>query len=114
MIFVGIGTALVLVYIFFIKSDQPTADLVSSASSTVPGDAPVGQELSIAQDFLTFLLSVKNIKLDASIFSDNAFNNLHDSTIILVPEGNEGRPNPFAPIGTDDIEASTGTSFNTQ
>ena len=47
------------------------------------------------------LLNVKNIKLDDSIFSDIAFSNLRDSSITLIPDGTEGRPNPFAPIGSD-------------
>ena len=37
---------------------------------------------------------------------------LHDSSILLIPDGTEGRPNPFAPIGSD-ITASVINSINT-
>jgi hypothetical protein len=51
------------------------------------------------------LLSVKSIKLEDSIFSNIAFNNLHDSSIDLIPPSNKGRVNPFAPIGYEDTLA---------
>lgn len=108
IIFVTIGVILVLIYIFFIKSSsEENATLISSAptinesATTTPNDTSV-----IAQEFLTLLLSVKGIKLNDAIFSSNAFNSLRDSSIILIPDGNEGRPNPFAPIGTDVFTAS--------
>lgn len=56
------------------------------------------------------LLNVKKIKLNSSIFSNTAFINLHDSSILLSPSGDEGRLNPFAPIG---FEASSAPSNST-
>ena len=76
-----------------------------SSSSVSPASAtniPDANSL-IAKDFLNLLLNVKNIKLDDSIFADNAFNSLRDSSIVLTPDGNEGRPNPFAPLGSENI-----------
>jgi hypothetical protein len=61
---------------------------------------------SVGADFLTLLLSVKNIKLEDSIFSDKAFMNLKDSSIVLIPDGTEGRTNPFAPLGQDAVSAT--------
>ena len=68
-------------------------------------DTNVANEVSalVAKDFLTLLLSVKNIKLDDAIFFDVAFNSLHDSSITLIPDGTEGRPNPFAQFGNDNV-----------
>ncbi len=103
IIFASIGISLVLVYSFFIKDDGEEANLVTDVSMPVEG-SPIttNQPGALAgQDFLSLLLNVKNIKLDDSIFMSPAFISLHDSSIILVPDGNEGRPNPFAPIGVD-------------
>lgn len=102
IIFVAIGGVFVLIYIFFIKSPPEKAPLVTSAASPeTQVSSEEGNTSQVAQDFLTLLLNIKNIKLDDSIFSDAAFMSLHDGSITLVPEGNEGRVNPFAPIGAD-------------
>lgn len=55
--------------------------------------------------------SLSGIKLDTSIFSNPAFLSLRDSSVILIPRGNEGRPNPFLPIGIDNT-ANSLNSFN--
>jgi hypothetical protein len=102
-----VAVLLILIYIFFIKPAPAEQNLVSSASqSAVSGDTTIPDQNSlISKDFLSLLLSVKSIKLDDSIFSDGAFLNLKDSTISLTPTGDEGRPNPFAPIGFDAVVA---------
>lgn len=105
IIFVAIAAIFALIYVYFIKPDPAdTAVLVSSSESAVApsaGALTTEENSAIAKEFLALLLSVKSIKLDDAIFSDDAFISLHDSSIILVPDGNEGRPNPFAPIGSD-------------
>lgn len=106
IIFVGIGVVLILVYVFLIKGNSST-DQASLTSTTgngvVPVSGPVDENSQIAQDFLTLLLNVKGITLNDSIFSDDAFKSLKDSSIELTPDGTEGRPNPFAPIGADTV-----------
>lgn len=107
-IFLGIGTVLVLVYVFFIKKSPDTANLVSNYPTIPVNTVSTDGTPSVANDFITLLLSVKNIKLNDTIFSDKAFISLHDSSIMLVPDGNEGRPNPFAPLGSENtVVAST-------
>jgi hypothetical protein len=108
----------VLIYFVFMRSSSSDqGSLVSSpasttlpnvqgASSTVAGASVSGGTDLVAQDFLTLLLNVKNIKLDDSIFSDPAFNSLHDSSIVLVPDVTTGRPNPFAKFGAENIVTS--------
>ncbi len=106
IIFLAIGVVFVLIYVFYIKaSPNDTAILVSSLPSTdTSSGAMTGNgDSSITEGFLTLLLNVKNIKLNDAIFSDNAFNSLHDSGITLTPDGTEGRPNPFAPLGSENI-----------
>ncbi len=111
IIFMGIAAIFVATYIFLTGGSEPEDNLVSSSSSptssVIPGEQNTivsSEQNQIAQNFLSLLLNIKSIKLDDSIFSDDAFNSLRDSSIVLVPDGNEGRPNPFAPFGTDNIE----------
>lgn len=116
IIFIAIAAIFVLIYIFFIKSSPDQGSLVSTPSSTsdvdgseadtnIPNETPL-----VAQDFLMLLLNVKNIKLDDAIFFDAGFNSLHDSSITLTPDGNEGRPNPFAQFGNDNIPTPQNTA----
>ena len=107
IIFIIIGGVLILGYVFFVQTPSDTAPLVSSLVSELPVASPEGENSSLTQDFLTLLLSVKNIKLNDAIFSDSAFNSLRDSSITLTQDGNEGRPNPFAPLGSDTIAPLT-------
>ncbi len=117
IIFVGIAAALTAIYVFFIKSPEQAGNLVSSLSTslattkdTLTTKTTGGQDNTVAQNFLSLLLNVKNIKLDTSIFSDSALNTLHDSSILLIPDGNEGRPNPFAQFGSDNSSTSSAAS----
>jgi hypothetical protein len=103
IIFIAAAAILVLVYIFFIKPAPEENGLVSTSNSTTPlaSTADTSTDALDTKDFLAVLLNVKNIKLDDSIFSDLAFSSLRDSSIVLTPDGTEGRANPFAPIGSD-------------
>lgn len=103
IIFILIALAFFLIYIFFIKPPTEQAGLVSGGTNalpnidgSVPGASASGADPLITKGFLTLFSNVKNIKLDDAIFSDPAFNSLRDSSIILLPDGNEGRANPFA------------------
>lgn len=103
-----IGVSLILIYVFLIKKAPEENNLISSNSSSFDpmfstSDTPNGDSFAVSQDFLSVLLGVKNIRLDDSIFSNKAFINLHDSSILLTSPGGEGRINPFAPIGSDQI-----------
>lgn len=109
IIFLSIAVILSVVYFFFFKKEKEP-DLVSSTSSANATKVDVNKNIANSQiiaNTLPVLLSIQNIKLDDSIFSDPAFVRLVDTSIILVPDGNEGRPNPFAPIGFDNIDNST-------
>jgi len=104
IIFIAIGISMVLIYLFFIKGSGEQSNLVPETTTLLSGTTSLVEvDNTFGQDFLALLLSVKNIKLDDSIFSNPAFTSLHDSSILLIPDGNEGRANPFAPIGADNI-----------
>ncbi len=100
LIFAGIGIIFILIFIFFIKKPPEEGNLVSTSSGTTANPEGVGDPV-VTQDFLSLLLNVQTIKLDDAILSDNAFIRLKDSSITLIPDGTEGRPNPFAPIGIE-------------
>lgn len=107
IIIVIVAIVLVLIYIFFIKK-APEAMLTNSSGAPMTGSTTTSTDTNletaqIGQDFVSLLLSVKSIKLDDSIFKNEAFISLKDSSILLVPTKNEGRPNPFAPIGSEVI-----------
>ena len=106
IIFTVVAVLLILIYIFFIKPAPEEQNLVSSSPipiTALPNADTINQNSLIARDFLSLLLSVKSIKLNDAIFSNGAFINLHDSSILLASPkpGDEGRANPFAPIGYD-------------
>jgi regulatory protein YycI of two-component signal transduction system YycFG len=105
IIFTVIAALLILAYIFFIKPSPEEKSLVSYSplNTELPNTNTLDQNSLITQDLLSVLLSVKSIKLDDAIFSDEAFINLKDSSILLTSPGDEGRLNPFAPIGFDII-----------
>lgn len=108
IIFIVIGAILILSYVFFVKPSSTPNNLISATPvSPSSGMMANAGDSSVARDFLTLLLNVKNIKLDDTIFSDNAFMSLRDSSIILTADGTEGRPNPFAPLGSDNITPVT-------
>jgi len=54
---------------------------------------------------------LKNIRLSTEIFNLPAFKALIDFSYIIPPDPNPGRPNPFAPIGTDVMTSSGGNNF---
>jgi hypothetical protein len=61
----------------------------------------------INREFISMLLNLQTITLTDDIFSEPAFEALVDNTVRLNQPGNEGRPNPFAPIGSDTMFSST-------
>lgn len=108
IVLAGIGYG---IYFYFSKQNAVTPVLntasapiapVANTSNNVNSTTNTNPTMS-EQDFLTILLSVRKINLNEEIFKEPAFETLKNSTIELVPDGNEGRPNPFAPIGTDPI-----------
>ncbi len=104
LIFLGIALILILAYVFIFQKEKEEPSLVSTSGgdliSTNQNQAE-NEASIISQDFLAVLLNIKNIKIDDSLFSDPVFSSLKDSSIELISDGNEGRPNPFAPLGVD-------------
>lgn len=110
IIFVLIVAVLAVGYSMFIKKPKNEANLVSETtlpSATTTSDQTSTEESAkLGQDFLNLLFSLKSLNLDGALFESPTFGSLKDSSIILVPDGTEGRPNPFAPIGTENVASS--------
>lgn len=113
IIFLSIAAIIALAYIFLIKKSPQATEETNLISSSSAGEPPsLATVPSPDKDFLPLLLNVKNIRLNDAIFSDPAFMALIDSSIILLPEGNEGRPNPFAPLGSESSLSSKSAKPN--
>jgi hypothetical protein len=114
IIIVIVAAVLMLAYFLFFKSSPAEPDLTTSAGgSALPAGSTSDQGSAAGSEFLSMLLNVKSIQLNDSIFNDPAFASLHDSSITLTPDAVIGRPNPFAPIGTDLPPTPTPTSTTT-
>ena len=87
---------------YFYFSNTPT-DTSVLGPQMVATSTPTGSD-----QFLITLKSLKRIKLDGSIFDDQAFNGLSDYNTDF-PDQPVGRINPFSPTGGD-TGISTATS----
>lgn len=113
IIFILIVGVLAVGYSMFIKKPKNEANLVSETTaspSLLSDQATTEESAKLGQDFLNLLFSLKSINLDGSLFGSPTFGSLKDSSIILVPDGTEGRPNPFAPIGAENSVSSAQVS----
>ena len=107
IIIVVIIAAIVLAYVLFFPKASDQGNLTSSpiaATSSGTNAGTSSADTPVDPSFLSLLLSVKGLTLNDAIFTNIAFTSLRDSTIIL-PTGttDEGRINPFAPIGSDTL-----------
>lgn len=116
LIFILVGLALILVYVLFFKKDNTNDQALTVNTTNNIGNVeinkvennPIDEKLS--SEILATLSSIKSITLEDKIFTSNAFQSLVDGTVPLVKDGNEGRPNPFAPIGNDASSSITTTT----
>jgi uncharacterized transporter YbjL len=106
LVFVVIIVIVLVAYSMFFKGEDKAPGLQSSAG-TSSGAIASSAESAYGQEFLTLLLNLKKISLDDSLVTSNAFLGLQDFTKVLVSQNNQGRPNPFAPIGSDSNLAPT-------
>lgn len=96
ILLVLVAIAAAAYFVFFAK-DESGAPLLQRTSTLFGGGAVLGERSA----FLSTLLNIKNLRLETSIFDSEAFQNLKDFTVPITSFGDEGRPNPFAPLGFD-------------
>ncbi len=88
--------------VFFKKSaSTPTAALQTTTTGVTDSSGNAGADATVGRDFLTTLLNINTIRLDDSLFADAGFAALQDFSRPLPEDPNPGRPNPFAPVGSD-------------
>ncbi len=78
--------------IYYLTSGSDESTLTSTG-----GDSTVSTTESTTA-FLSTLLSLNKIKIDASLFQNPTFSKLQDNTVPISNDGVVGRPNPFAAI----------------
>jgi hypothetical protein len=94
-----------------------TGDTGAPLTQNAMTSSTVADTEEINREFISMLLNLQSITLTDDIFSEPAFEALVDNTVRLNQPGNEGRPNPFAPIGSDamfsssDLQASAATAL---
>lgn len=74
---------------------------LSVGQATTTANPSLMNTEDINREFVSMLLNLDAIRLNDDIFSEPSFRVLRDNSIRLNQPGNEGRPNPFAPIGID-------------
>lgn len=110
-----VGVLLLGVYSYFYNDYQTEASsdsgITSSLDSVNPIDGSVPMDAKTSEDisFLTQLISLKNIKIDTSLFEDESFTLLVDNNIKLEPVP-YGRVNPFSP--TEKVATNNKTAFS--
>lgn len=114
LIIVGILiVAIVLYSAFFNNPDSGNQSGLVSGTTAQPVAGVQSQNavsgVQIGQEFISLLLSLQQLNLDTTLFQDRAFQSLQDKTIQFQDPGGQGRPNPFAPIGSGVITAPAPT-----
>lgn len=110
-IFILIAVAVILVvglaYLFGNKgasSSSQQTGLVSTTTGSAAGLAATTTATTgtdTGDQVVTLLRSLSSITLDDSVFHNPSFALLSDLSIALPPVTNQGRRNPFAPVGND-------------
>ena len=101
----------VIAYSSFGKA-EPTKGASPLQSSNNGASAPATTTTAsteVSNQFLRLLLSINSISISNELFAKPAYLALVDFSTRLESDGNEGRPNPFAPIGADQTVAAGGT-----
>ncbi len=92
---------------FFVKSTPAkTSSALSSSKTAATKTATTAtskttttnKKVDKDTEFLTTLLSISKINVDATIFASPSFNSLQDNNVPIKNEETAGRVNPFAPL----------------
>ncbi len=90
-------------YFYFSDGSMP----ISIDIFTLPDESsPVGGDLLVLAD------KIRMTKIDPEIFSTPLFRNLRDFSAVLNTEA-QSRPNPFSPIGIDNLSITIPTNIRT-
>ncbi len=117
-ILIIVGVIATAGYFLGFKNDHvdaaETAGLVSAnkgATQGLPNTTAAGD--NTGSQVVSILRNLSVIKLDDAVFRNPALALLTDISISLPPVTNQGRRNPFAPVGTDNPAVDTTSSATT-
>jgi len=106
LIVVILALAFFLYAHFFTGQSTDTSNLASDNATASSTETTTPEE----QQFLALLLKIQHITINQSIFSDPVFLSLQDDGLPILDQP-QGRPNPFAPIGSgNSISSVVGSS----
>ena len=97
-----------IAYTVYTNSDSSTSTSQSLQKTSASGAITTASGVTnndLASGFVDQLLTIQNITLKTSFFSDNVFTSLKDNHVDIQPQ-EKSRPNPFAPIGQDSGQTS--------
>ncbi len=97
----------IAVVAYFLYSGSKTPDSVGTLTQS-QANPEAG---AVSARILNLLNQIRSLKIDTSIFRDNAYQTLVDYSV-AIPPVNVGRPNPFAPLPGQNSAA--GASAGTQ
>ncbi len=88
---------------YFLSKGTPAPSTSSLSSSAKAGGVAVqpGQQ----SEFAVLLSTINSINIDTSVFKNPSYLSLRDYPVSLGTD-TIGRPNPFAPIGTDTVDGT--------
>jgi len=95
-------TLIIAAFVVFVYFKNSSTD---NSGSSIVAEKRVA-EFAGAREILSLLNRMSVVKLDDSIFNDKSFISLQDTTVVLVSQP-VGRNNPFAPLGSDGVRATT-------
>lgn len=91
---------MIVVILLFIGYETYFKGSGASTDSLISDSQTVNTTSAADQNFLNVLLQIQNISFNTAVFNDPVFTSLQDDGQAIADQP-EGRPNPFAPIGTD-------------
>lgn len=102
LLLVGVGVWLGYSYFFGGPAEEDTP-AITSVRPGETGSVSANQE----SEFVVLLRRLRNVELDASFLSDMTFNTELRNYTTTLPEKPKGRRNPFATLGTGNIEQAS-------
>lgn len=72
-----------------------------SGGATTPVE--VSKETTPGYEVLLLLGKLKSINFDGTLLDNPGFQTLEEQTTVVINKPPQGRPNPFLPIGVDDL-----------
>jgi hypothetical protein len=96
----------VLIYMFFIKSDDNlvVVDVITAQNAGISANSG-----AVGQDIILLVDKFEAVSIDTSLFSSSLFNSLKDFSVTVSPES-QGRKNPFILVGVESSDTDISTT----